>query len=144
MSAQIDFYLLENPEQSVAGFCCKLVEKAYHQGHDIFIQVETDEALHNLDDLLWTFRQDSFLPHATSADDEPVCKHSPIRLGRCGENNGKKDVLINLSGVPSADFSQYQRIAEIVSADETDIAIARSKFKTYQTQGIRPTHHRIS
>jgi DNA polymerase-3 subunit chi len=144
MNTQVDFYLLENPEQSVAGFCCKLVEKAYHQGHDIFIQVEADEALHHLDDLLWTFRQDSFLPHAIPTDDEPIRKHSPIRLGHCGENNGKKDVLINLSGTPSAEISKYQRIAEIVSAEETDKAIARNKFKSYQAQGIRPTHHKIS
>ena len=144
MTTQIDFYLLENPEQSLDGFCCKLVEKAYRAGHDIFIQIDSDERLSNLDDLLWTFRQDSFLPHATTNSEALTRASSPIRLGRPGENQGKKEMLINLSTELSADFSQYQRVSEIVSCDEGDKVIGRSKFKAYQTQGIRPTHHKIA
>ena len=144
MTTQIDFYLLENPEQSVDGFCCKLVEKAYRAGHDIFIQIDGDERMNSLDDLLWTFRPDSFLPHATANHEELTRANSPIRLGRAGGNQGKMDLLINLSTEPSADFSRYQRVSEIISSEESDKVIGRNKFKAYQTQGIRPTHHKIA
>ena len=144
MNPQVDFYLLENPEQSAEVFCCKLAEKAFRQGHDIFIQVETDAELQSLDELLWTFKQESFLPHASCRTDAALAKQSPIRLGRKGDNQSAKDLLINLSEQIAEDFMQYQRVTEIVSSQEKNKALARTKFKAYQAQGIKPVHHKIS
>ncbi|RFA38004.1 hypothetical protein CAL65_06490 [Alkalilimnicola ehrlichii] len=61
MVERIDFYILdENGGEGCEQFTCRLTEKAYDQGHKIFIRAATPEQASTVDKLLWTYRQGSF------------------------------------------------------------------------------------
>ena len=62
---RIDFYILaDSAQRSRALFVCRLAEKAYRMKHPIYIHTESEQQSALMDDLLWTFSQGSFLPHA--------------------------------------------------------------------------------
>ncbi|MEZ5578324.1 MAG: DNA polymerase III subunit chi [Candidatus Competibacteraceae bacterium] len=42
---------------------CRLADKAYGLGHTVYLFTASEARAAALDDLLWTFRQDSFVPH---------------------------------------------------------------------------------
>jgi DNA polymerase-3 subunit chi len=92
---QIDFYILRDSQPAALPlFTCRLTEKAYRKGHRVYIHAGSGQQLRQLDDLLWTFRDGSFLPHglheAGSSSDQPVL------LGHALEPEGPGDVLLNL------------------------------------------------
>ncbi len=98
-------------------FACRLIDKVYRLGHKIYIHTAGEDQAKLLDDKLWTFREDSFLPHTivrTSVDAEPAEKEvSPIRIGFDHEPDENQEVLINLSGeVPlfSLNLTGLQRL----------------------------------
>ena len=65
----VDFYILQDTQaQACPLFACKLTEKAYKKGHQVFINTQSDQQLRHLDDLLWTFRAGSFLPQIPPTD----------------------------------------------------------------------------
>ena len=62
--AEISFYVL--PSESLQErylFACKLIEKAYRSGHFCYVLTDSAEQSQIIDDLLWTFRAGSFIPH---------------------------------------------------------------------------------
>lgn len=139
---QADFYILTTTLlQEKERFTCRLVEKAWHQGYRIYIHTESAEQLERLDNLLWTFKQDSFLPH----DIYPEVTNSvaPIRLG-CSDTlsdfNGQ--VLVNLaSNIPSF-FNHFARIAEII-IDDNSRETGRQHFRFYREQKFVLNTHEI-
>ncbi|MBT8131776.1 MAG: DNA polymerase III subunit chi, partial [Gammaproteobacteria bacterium] len=67
---QIDFYILQDKGSALLGrFACRLVDKAWQRGLRCHINVESQDQAALIDDMLWTFRDISFLPHATSVTD---------------------------------------------------------------------------
>lgn len=92
-----------------------------------------------LDELLWTFRQDSFVPHEIV--DGGGSADAPVTIG-CSSEAPQADLLINLgSGRP--DFAaHFERIAEIVDGSTDGREAARQRFRDYREAG-HPlnTHH---
>ena len=85
---QVDFYILNDRQPRTAAlFTCRLTEKAFKKGHKVFINTGSEQQLRQVDDLLWTFRAGSFLPHAVYSDDA-VTDH-PILLGHNIEPDGE-------------------------------------------------------
>ena len=138
---KIDFYVLENSTASICEqFACKLVEKIFHLNHRIYIHTDSLQQANNLDNLLWTHNQGSFLPHdiVTGSDN---C-NSPIALGYDSKLNCSYDVLVNLSKDVPIFCSQFNRIAEFVCADSSSKSLARNRFRQYQQLGYEiDTHH---
>jgi len=61
---QVDFYILSDETGTArALLACRLTEKAWKQGHRVYINTASPQQLADLDDLLWTFRAGSFIPH---------------------------------------------------------------------------------
>lgn len=145
MSQEATFYLF--PENSIAE-CLRdvshLVEKCYLTGKKIFIQSPTSTVLQQLDDLLWTFHDTSFLPHSFFQSNEKVAENFAILLGN-GENVPlSHNVLINLSDSTPRFLGQFQQILEIIPDDETSKAAARERYKLYQSQGFQLANHKIT
>jgi DNA polymerase-3 subunit chi len=139
---QVDFYILEDSQpQACPLFTCRLAEKAYKQGHQIYINAESGQQLKQLDDLLWTFRAGSFLPHAvyeTGATANP-----PILLGHAVEPEGASDVLVNLSSEIPAYFSRFSRVAELVGGSGEQRAAARERYRFYKDRGYTLNTHKL-
>src|SRR3569832_2056639 len=61
---RVDFYIL--PDASTDGrerLACRLADKAYRLGHEVYIHARDRQHAARLDELLWTFRAGSFVPH---------------------------------------------------------------------------------
>ncbi|MDH3980608.1 MAG: DNA polymerase III subunit chi [Gammaproteobacteria bacterium] len=139
---QVDFYILKDSQpQARPMFTCRLTEKAYKQGHQVYIHTESPAQLKQIDDLLWTFRAGSFLPHAIHAEGKATGQ--PILLGQNTEPEGNNDVLVNLSGEVPSFFSRFSRVVEPVAADDNARAAARERYRYYQDRGYTLNTHKL-
>ena len=140
---RVDFYILEATEP--AGrlmFACRLTEKAYGLDNSVYAHAETPQEAKQLDEMLWTFRQGSFVPHQllTQSDDS----RAPVSIGAGADCLTEGDLLINL-GKDTPDFaSGFARVAEIIGGDEAARQAGRERFKRYRDMGIEPETHKIA
>jgi DNA polymerase-3 subunit chi len=139
---QVDFYILEDSQPAArALLTCRLSEKAYRQGHQVFINAESGQQLKQLDDMLWTFRDGSFLPHGLY--EKNADSTHPVLLGHGVEPEGPNDVLVNLSNDVPAFFSRFNRVAELVGGDEAQRAAARERYRFYKDRGYSLNTHKL-
>ena len=139
---QVDFYILQDSQPNAqALLTCRLTEKAFKQGHQVYINTESRQQLKKLDDMLWTFRDGSFLPHglykANAGSDHPVL------LGHAVEPDGPSDVLVNLSNDVPSFFSRFNRVAELVGGDEAQREAARERYRFYKDRGYTLNTHKL-
>ena len=143
---QVDFYILrEQGEQERLGFACRLVEKALGQGLRIYIHTPNENAAQDIDDLLWSFKPDSFIPHAIIGvdaeltDDEEI----PVFIGFGDQHQEGADLLINLAVDIPGFYADFSRIAEIVPNSESAKARLRENWSTYKQRGFELKHHEL-
>lgn len=143
---RVDFYVLPDADPIQRPLlACKLAEKAYGQGLKVYIHTATEgEALH-LDELLWTFRAGSFLPHAIhGAMPNPRGGEAPpILLGHDHEPAGHTDVLINLGAEVPQFFGRFERVAELVDQRPELLAQSRERFRFYRERGYELNTHQL-
>jgi len=140
---QVDFFVLAGDDPSARRlYTCRLAEKAWKAGHKVFIRASDTTEAALLDELLWTFRQGSFVPHALAGNqgDDPLV---PVLIGVSQAPEGFHDFLINLAADIPPDWRHFQRIAEIVDADPGVRQAGRDKYRSYQSQDIKPATHKI-
>lgn len=139
---RIDFYQIDNDEAPLL-FACRLIDKVYRLGHRIFVYTESDRQSAQLDDLLWTFRADRFIPHAVQATDgRAASEATPVQIGHEGEPD-HQDVLVNLSSRIPDFFSRFDRVAEVVPLDENSRDAARQNYKFYKDRGYILDYHQM-
>jgi DNA polymerase-3 subunit chi len=139
---RVDFYILQDTRPDARQrFTCKLTEKAYKQGHQVYINAASGQQMKQLDDLLWTFRDGSFIPHDAYAPGKHASQQ--ILLGHDIEPEGPSDVLINLAGDIPAFFSRFNRVAELVAGDESDRESARTRYRFYKDRGYTLNTHKL-
>jgi DNA polymerase III subunit chi len=150
---RIDFYILK-PEshRNVEQLACQLTEKAYLQNSFIYIHSQSVEQANSLDELLWKYKPNSFLPHTVQSTtdqnkiddfDYPILINvsDSIPEGLNAEN--RPEFLINLSNTTPDFFSQFQRLAEIVDKDEKSKQEARERFRFYKERGYLIATHDV-
>lgn len=142
---RIDFYILEHggPEQGPQ-VACRVAEKAWLAGHKVYIHAADAGEAAQLDELLWTFRQGSFVPHQKLAAGAPADALTPIHIGWEGEPAVHDEVLINLAAEVPLFFSRFQRVAEIVPADDQAKQQGRARYKFYRDRGYPLQTHTLS
>ena len=121
------------------GYACRLVRKARAANCQVVLYSDDHAQLQALDDALWTFSELDFLPH-TMADDA-LASHTPVLLaGDARSELPHRQILINLSVTTPGNFAQFERMFEIVSANATDAAAGRERYRFYQQRGYPLTH----
>lgn len=141
--ARIDFYILNQEGQhSRQTFACRLAEKAYSLNNTVHIHAPNRGDADRLDELLWTFRDGSFVPHerisnATGSAD------SPITIGCDDETIEPRDLLINLCDDIPACAGGFPRVAELVTSDDDCKQLSRKRFATYREQGHSLETHNV-
>jgi DNA polymerase-3 subunit chi len=136
---RVDFFQVDSNENPLM-FTCRLVEKAYRQGCHIYVHTESADHAAELDELLWTFRADRFIPHALLDSGTPA----PVHIG-CGTDPGEhKDVMINLSGDIPDFFSRFERVTEIVPQEPHKRSEARNNFRFYKDRGYPLKYHDLN
>ncbi len=139
---RIDFYILKNqPDQGLALLTCRLVEKAYQKGHYIYIHTASQQQSQQIDDLLWSFKESSFIPHCQLTESD---EQAQIMIGHEHEPPLEFDVLVNLADQVPLFFSRFTRVAEIVDGDENRKQQARERFRFYRDRGYPLNSHDIT
>jgi len=141
---QVDFYILEaTAEREWLRTACRLAEKAWLKGHRIFIHTDSKETARSLDDMLWTYRQDSFVPHALYDDrlDAEFESLEPVLVGDGSAEPADIDVLINLAEAVPAFVGRSTRVAEIVAGDDAARRAGRIRYRDYRDRGFPIQQH---
>ena len=139
---KVDFYLLGGSATRREVVACRLAEKAWRLGNRVYLLAPDKPAALELDELLWTFSQGSFVPHAVCADAGDAETH-PVLIGHAEPPTALHDVLISLAAEVPAWFSRFTRIAEVVGAAEEDKARARERFRFYRERGYPLETHNL-
>jgi DNA polymerase-3 subunit chi len=140
---RIDFYVLpDHQDQSRALLACRLADKAYSLGHTVYIFTASEVQAAALDDLLWTFRQDSFIPH----ERYPLvgAESSPVLIGSAAPAEVAAQVLINFTLTLPDSFERFERVVELVDQQPEVLATSRERFKQYRERGCAPESHRLN
>jgi DNA polymerase-3 subunit chi len=112
----------------------QLLEKAVERGLRAVLVARDADRLRHLDDLLWTYRPDSFLAHGTAATG--FADRQPIFLARGVENPNGAAVLVLVDGLlPPAD-APFARIVDLFDGgDEAAVAGARERWRQWRERG---------
>ena len=132
---QVFFHYFEKTSgRDLLVYICRLVEKGYKQGSKpIYIHFDSENEAKEFDSLLWTFRQESFIPHTILG--HPEEEETPVIIGWDTNQIETAEALINVSqGIPRASTST-SKIHEIVGNDENKKNKAREKWKAYKANG---------
>lgn len=141
-ATRVDFYILESasrPER--LNFVCRLTETAYKAGNTIYLLAASSSEAVEINKLLWTFKDDGFVPHNLSGDSNQAS--APIMIGHEQPDKREYGLIINLANSVPAEFDKFQRIAEIIDASSTAKHSGRQRFTQYRTAGIEPDTHKI-
>ncbi len=141
---RVDFYVLphSDPHQRLV-FACRLAEKAYHLQNRVFINTESRAQAQQLDELMWTFRDGSFVPHDLYAEGSAPEDEGPILVAHEAAPHQSMDLLINLVPAVPAFLDSFERLAELVDADAGRRTAARERFKYYRDQGFALETHNL-
>lgn len=131
-SIQVDFYLLSDDKpQALLWYACRLLEKAYLQGFQIWVWCADDTQASTLDSMLWDFKKESFIPHALAS--EASSFEHPIEISTHYPASCKAPVLLNLSNqLVSTPTSTLSRILEIVPHLESEKIKSRTRYRAYR------------
>jgi DNA polymerase-3 subunit chi len=141
--AKVDFYVLPGSgEIARQQFACRLAEKAYRLDNSVHIHVADRDSLQKIDDLMWTFRDGSFVPHEIIGT-TPATPTAPVTIG-CDESlRDNCDLLINLGESIPASAASFPRVAEVVTSDEDSKTLSRQRFVDYREQGHTLDTHKL-
>ena len=143
---QVDFYLISNRVTDAKyKLASRLSNKLQRMQQSCLIVTDNQTETTELDRVMWSFSDSSFLAHDSIDDHAPealihisdVSSVSPLVLER--EHN----VLINLSSEIPVFNHHFGRIAEIVEADDESKTSARKRYKAYQGEGFDLKMHNI-
>ena len=141
---QVDFYLLgaADPRARLTT-ACRIAEKAYGQGRRVAVRTASPAETAELDELMWTFADRSFVPHSVWPAEPAVAEHTPVLIASGALPDSHRDVLINLGADGPSDPSRFGRICEVVGADEDTKRRARIRWRGYRDAGLAPVSHDV-
>jgi DNA polymerase III subunit chi len=135
---EVLFYHLQR--QPLEAVLPTLLEKSLERGWRALVQATSDERLAALDDHLWTFSDEGFLPHGT--DREPDAADQPVVLTLAERNPNGAAILFLVEGAPvPAEASAYQRLVLLFDGNDEDaLAAAREDWKRVKAAGHDATY----
>jgi DNA polymerase III subunit chi len=141
---EVLFYHLkgQTPEQVLPA----LLQKSLERGWRVVVQASSDERVEALDAHLWTWRDDSFLPHGTWRDAEAA--EQPIMLTTTADNPNGATVRFLVDGAEMTDDladagKGYERIVMLFDGDDPDaVEAARARWTKAKIAGAEVTYWR--
>jgi DNA polymerase-3 subunit chi len=137
MTEILFYHLQRQPLESVLP---SLLERSLERGWRVVVQMASDERVEALDAHLWTYREESFLPHGTARDGEAAAQ--PILLTTGEDNPNAATVRFLIDGTPMpADAKSYDRIVLLFDGEDEDaLAQARARWSEAKAQGFDVTY----
>ncbi len=126
-------------KQARQTYACKLAEKAWRLKNTIHIHTMTRADAEQMDELLWTFRDGSFVPHELLGGDTGA----PVTIGFGETSVEPRDLLITLCDDIPSFADSFPRVAELVSSDADCRERSRKRYAIYRDHGHTLETHRI-
>ena len=144
MIHRVDYYLLDQSDpRAVHHYACRLLNKAYQAGLRVYVLTETPAQSRSLDELLWSFSDANFVPHALAESAEALDPLTRICIGESLDSISGFDMLVNMQNVPQLQSTGFARVAELVSADEAHRQVARRRYAAWRDSGAELNLHEI-
>lgn len=114
----------------------RLLERALAEGHRVVVMTGSAERVAALDSWLWSYNEESFLPHGTARDGNAA--RQPVWLTTVEENPNRATMLVLVDGVPCARLAEFERVCDMFDGnDENAVAEARARWRAAQQAGHR-------
>jgi DNA polymerase III subunit chi len=134
---EILFYHLERA--TLEAVLPSLLEKTLERGWRAVVQVGTPERLEALDETLWTFKTDSFLPHGTARDGNANLQPIYLTVGDDTPNGASVRFLVD--GADPARYEGFSRMVFMFDGNNPDaVAQARGQWKAAKAVGCPATY----
>lgn len=131
---RVDFYHLQ--QKTLDEVLPKLLQKAYSIGKRIKVKIGTEERVEFINSLLWTYNDESFLPHGSKKDG--FADQQPIWLSADIENPNTALFLFLVDGAEenAETLTQYERVFNIFDGNSAEaVQQARRLWKEYKNSG---------
>jgi DNA polymerase III subunit chi len=138
--SRVDFYILSDGSNSDR-FACAIAAKAWASGNRVHIHTQSEESSTRFDDLLWIYKDISFVPHEIFNGN--VDDGTPVTIGHGNHFPDPAQVMINL-GTDIPEFaSNFERVVEIVGGSESSKQAARERYRRYKEADYEIHNHKI-
>jgi len=129
-----DFYLIAKPRfrEEPLRLVCELTKKAYASGQPMLILARSMEQAEEIDGLLWEFDEDAFIPHQIAGDEDDVI--TPVLIVPPETLAADRALVLNLRDDCAPGL--FERVLEVVPAEEALRTGSRERWKTYQHAGF--------
>jgi DNA polymerase-3 subunit chi len=124
-------------------FACRLATKAVSAGHEVHIHTGDAASASVVDELLWEYPEQRFIPHVIVEDLAPAATgkvSAPVTVG-WAEPADVDGVLINLSNEVPGFFGRFDRVAEVIVRTTRDQG--RERYRFYRDRGYPLFNHKL-
>ena len=138
--ARADFYLIDKPRfrEEPLLLVCELARKAFDAGFPTLVLARDTAQAEAIDDLMWSFDPDAYLPHQIAGSDDED-ELTPILILAPDTDFPMRPMVINLRD--AAVEGDFERVLEVVPADPAARAPLRERWKQYQARGLDLNKH---
>jgi len=135
---EVLFYHLQ--DMSLENVLPPLLEKSLERGWRVVVQATSEERADALDAHLWTYRDDSFLPHATwragDVHDQPIV----LAIEESNPNKANVRFLVDNAALPT-DCGAYERLVVVFNGNDGDaLAAARAAWTDCKSRHLEVTY----
>lgn len=117
----------------------KLLAKTLDAGKRAVVMAGSPERVEQLNGLLWTFDDASWLPHGSIKDANP--EQQPVWLTDTQENPNGAQFLFLTDGATCENVDTFERCFEIFDGrDEASLTAARVRWKAYKDKSFDLTY----
>jgi DNA polymerase-3 subunit chi len=137
--ARADFYLIDKPRfrDDPLLLVCELVKKAYAAEQPTLILARSPEQAEALDEKLWEFDDDAFIPHQLAGDDDDSI--TAVVIAPPGVATADRPLVVTLRDECAP--GSYERVLEVVAADPAEREGSRVRWSEYKRRGFEVNKH---
>ena len=134
-----DFYLIQKERfrEEPLLLVCELARKAFDANLPTLVLARDAEQAERLDELLWAFDDDAYIPHQIAGDDEDEL--APVLIAGPDTDTPTRALVINLRD--AAVQGSFDRVLEVVPADDSARGPLRERWKQYKSRGFDVDKH---
>ncbi|MGY3265978.1 DNA polymerase III subunit chi [Lysobacter sp. HA35] len=138
--ARADFYLITTPRfrSEPLRLVCELARKAFDAGLPTLVLARSQEQAEALDDLLWDMGEEVYIPHQIAGAEEDE-EEAEVLIASPDTDVALRPLVINLRD--AAVDGAFDRVLEVVPADESSRGPLRERWKQYQSRGLELKKH---
>lgn len=134
-----DFYLIDKPRfrEDPLLLVCELARRAYDSQQPTLILTRDFEQAEAIDEYLWAFDPDAYIPHQLAGDDDDA--GTAVLVVPPGVETADRPLVINLRDTCAP--GRFDRVLEVVAADPAEREGSRTRWAEYRKAGLEVSKH---